>query len=87
MFFSLALGIDINDFVSLVNDVSLLFGRLDENNDGQITLNELWKHSMIYKVGSSLCKLVNVNFCIYTYLNVVSRFCLSSHRFDATRRQ
>ena len=35
---------------SQVNDVSLLFTRLDENNDGQITLNELWKHSMLYKV-------------------------------------
>lgn len=37
-----------------VNDVSMLFTRLDENNDGQVTLNELWKHSMIYKVRNSL---------------------------------
>ncbi|XP_075676316.1 follistatin-related protein 5-like [Dermatophagoides pteronyssinus] len=43
-----------------INDVSLLFTRLDENSDGQITLNELWKHSMIYKSPDSVCLLTDL---------------------------
>ncbi|KAJ6217952.1 hypothetical protein RDWZM_009109 [Blomia tropicalis] len=43
-----------------INDVSLLFARLDGNNDGQITLNELWKHSMIYKSPDSSCLLTDL---------------------------
>ncbi len=31
------------------NDLSLLFTQLDENGDGSIGINELWKHSATYK--------------------------------------
>ncbi|KAF7487903.1 Follistatin-related protein 5 [Sarcoptes scabiei] len=43
-----------------INDVSLLFTRLDENSDGKITLQELWKHSMIYKSSDSECLLTDL---------------------------
>ncbi|RWS12871.1 follistatin-related protein 5-like protein, partial [Dinothrombium tinctorium] len=33
----------------LLNDVSLLFTQLDENGDGSININELWKKSAVYK--------------------------------------
>ena len=31
------------------NDLSLLFTHLDEDGDGEININELWKHSNVYK--------------------------------------
>lgn len=32
------------------NDIALLFAQLDENKDGQININELWKKSSVLKV-------------------------------------
>lgn len=36
--------------LNLVPDIGRLFSRLDENDDGVITLNELWRHSSLYQV-------------------------------------
>ncbi|CAG2111978.1 unnamed protein product, partial [Medioppia subpectinata] len=42
------------------NDLSLLFTHLDEDGDGEININELWKHSGIYKPEDSACLLTEL---------------------------
>ena len=43
------------------NDVSLLFTQLDENNDGSININELWRKSALYRPGvNSPCILTDL---------------------------
>jgi hypothetical protein len=42
------------------SDLSLLFTHLDENGDGEINVNELWKHSSIYKPEDSVCLLTDL---------------------------
>ncbi|XP_054165194.1 follistatin-related protein 5-like [Oppia nitens] len=44
------------------NDLSLLFTHLDDDGDGEININELWRHSNIYKPAdtSSTCILTEL---------------------------
>lgn len=39
--------------VTAANDLSLLFTHLDEDGDGEININELWKHSNVYKASAA----------------------------------
>jgi len=44
------------------NDISLLFSQLDDNGDGSLSINELWKKSGVFKVSSSSMNCFSTRF-------------------------